>query len=77
MADNEEGTDEAVASPVVVVDMGEHTRERVKKLRKGKGKLFRHVGDTVADLMEEGVLDGDAQTVIVVVEREPEFPWTR
>jgi hypothetical protein len=27
--------------------------------------------------MEEGVLDGDAQTVIVVVEREPEFPWTR
>ncbi len=74
MAEETEDAGEAI-TPLVVVDMGRRKPNQVKKLRKGKGKLLDKVGETVADLVAEGVLDADVQTVIVVVERRPELPW--
>ena len=56
---------------VCVVDLGEQSRRRVKRLRHGKGRLMDKVEQVIEDLEEEGVLKAGAQTVIVVVREEP------
>ena len=55
---------------VCVLDMGKHTRKRVKQLRRGKGKLMYKVERAIEDLRDDGVLSSTAQTVIVVVREE-------
>ncbi|MCB1919341.1 MAG: hypothetical protein KDJ28_05090 [Candidatus Competibacteraceae bacterium] len=55
---------------ICVLDMGKHTRKRIKQLRRGKGKLMYKVEQAVEDLREDGVLSSTAQTVIVVVREE-------
>ncbi|HEY9568596.1 MAG TPA: hypothetical protein VIR38_10935 [Thalassobaculum sp.] len=61
---------EAEAGIVCVLDLGEHRRKRVRKLRKGEGRLMDKVEEAVASLQEQGVLRPDAQTVVVVVREE-------
>ena len=57
--------------PMVVVDLGKRqTRKRVKRLRKGKGKLMGKVSDLVADLREEGAIEANAQAVVIVVRQK-------
>jgi Family of unknown function (DUF6200) len=56
---------------VCVVDLGEHSRRRIRRLRRGEGRLMERVEDAVAALQENGVLAGDSQTVVVVVRQEP------
>jgi hypothetical protein len=56
---------------VCVVDLGEHSRRRVRRLRRGEGRLMEKVEDAVASLTSNGVLSGNAQTVVVVVRQEP------
>lgn len=58
---------------VCVLDMGKHTRKRIKQLRRGKGKLMYKVECAIEDLREDGVLSASAQTVIVVVREERAF----
>jgi hypothetical protein len=55
---------------VCVVDLGEQSRKRVKRLRRGKGRLMSKIERVVDDLQEEGVLKAGAQTVVVVVREE-------
>lgn len=62
--------EEVESGVVCVLDLGEHRRKRVKKLRKGGGRLMEKVEDAVASLQEQGVLRADAQTVVVVVREE-------
>jgi hypothetical protein len=56
---------------VCVVDLGEHSRKRIRKLRRGEGRLMEKVEDVIADLGEQGVLSATAQTIVVVVRQEP------
>lgn len=56
---------------VCVVDLGEHSRRRIRRLRRGEGRLMERVEDAVAALEENGVLASGAQTVVVVVRQEP------
>ncbi len=56
---------------LTVIDMGEHSRKRIKKLRRGEGRLMEKVEDTLADLEEQGVIEASAQTVVIVVRQEP------
>src|SRR5690348_13675981 len=58
---------------VCVVDLGEHSRQRVRRLRRGEGRLMERVEDAVAALTENGVLSAGAQTVVVVVRQEASF----
>lgn len=58
---------------MVIIDLGEHSRKRVKRLRRGYGRLMEKVEDTVADLEEQGVIEPSAQKVIVVVRQEFSF----
>lgn len=55
---------------VCVIDIGEHSRRRVRRLRRGEGRLMEKVEDAVASLQGNGVLSEGAQTVVVVVRQE-------
>lgn len=54
----------------VIVDLGKHRRKRIRKLRKGRGRLFDDVQGAVEDLKSEGTIDADAQTVVVIVRQK-------
>lgn len=56
---------------LTVIDLGEHSRKRIKKLRRGEGRLMEKIEDTLADLEEQGVIEASAQTVVIVVRQEP------
>ena len=66
-----ERTQKAERGIVCVIDLGEHTRQRVRRLRRGEGRLMERVEDAIVALQENGVLGADAQTVVVVVRQEP------
>ena len=53
-----------------VIDLGKHSRQRVRRLRRGEGRLMEKVEDAVEALQENGVLAAGAQTVVVVVRQE-------
>lgn len=63
--------DKGAISELCVVDLGEHSRRRIKKLRRGEGRLMDKVEDAILSLQEEGIIAGSAQTVVVVVREEP------
>jgi hypothetical protein len=63
-------TTPGAAGVVCVLDMGEHTKKRIKRLRKGGGNLMEKVEDAISDLQGQGVLDQQVQTVVVVVREE-------
>jgi hypothetical protein len=58
------------AGVVCVMDMGEHSKKRIKRLRRGEGNLMEKVEDAISDLKTQGVLDQQVQTVVVVVREE-------
>lgn len=60
---------------MVVIDIGKRKRKLVRKLRKGEGRLADEIEHTVGQLKSEGVLDADAQTVVVVVRQKPKNNW--
>ena len=56
---------------MVVVDLGKRQRrKRIKRLRKGRGKLMNKVTDLVADLRSEEAIDANAQVVVIVVRQK-------
>jgi hypothetical protein len=57
-------------SEMCVVDLGEHTRRAIKKLRRGEGRLMDKVEDAILSLREEGILGASSQAVVVVVREE-------
>jgi hypothetical protein len=69
-AEATEATKSGGAGIVCVLDLGEHPRKRIKRLRRGQGKLMEKVEDALADLTSQGVIGGQVQTVVVVVREE-------
>ena len=57
-------------SEMCVVDLGEHSRKAVKRLRRGEGRLMDKVEDAILSLREEGILGASSQAVVVVVREE-------
>ncbi len=68
-------TDEkpAMGGEMVLLDLGEQSRRRVRRLRRGEGRLMEKIEDAVADLEEQGVVKPGAQTVVVIVRQEMDF----
>ena len=60
---------------MLVIDIGKRKRKQVRRLRKGEGRLAEEIEQTVDNLKNEGVLDTDAQTVVVVVRQKPKRNW--
>jgi hypothetical protein len=64
--------------PMVIVELDEpQSAIAVRRLRKGKGRLFNHVGQIVKDLTEDGTIKADAQPIVIVVQEveTPRPPW--
>jgi hypothetical protein len=63
-------------SQIVVVDIDEaQPSQRVKLLRKGRGKLMARVERIVADLAEAGTIKSGAQPIVIVVRESPSPFW--
>lgn len=60
---------------MVVIDIGKRKRKQVRKLRKGEGRLAEEIEHTIGQLKGDGVLDADAQTVVVVVRQKLKNNW--
>lgn len=55
---------------ICVINMGEQSRKRIRRLRKGTGRLMEKVEDALAELQTQGVLEKNVQTLVVVVKEE-------
>jgi hypothetical protein len=55
--------------PSVIVDLGQVSKRKIDKLMKAEGSLHDAVLETVEVLQSEGVVNKEAQVVIVVVEK--------
>jgi hypothetical protein len=70
--------DKTSASPIVIVELDEpQSASAVRRLRKGKGKLFEHVERILKDLAHDGTVKANAQPVVFVLQEIPEPPWAR
>jgi hypothetical protein len=68
--------DRSSTSSIVVVELDEpQSTTSVRRLRKGKGKLFTHVEHIIKDLTDDGTIKANAQPVVIVVQEIPAPPW--
>lgn len=58
------------ASNHIIIDLGKQRARRVKRLRKGRGKLMDDVNVAIAELQESEAIPAGAQVVVVVVQRK-------
>lgn len=69
-------SDKTSKSSMVIVELDEpQSSVAVRKLRKGKGSLFKSVEQVVKDLTEEGTIKSGAQPVVIIVQEIPSPPW--
>lgn len=74
---SENGTNSAEEN-LILLDLGSKSKKKVKRLRKGRGKLMRQVMDTISDLKAEEEIEENAQVVVVVVKQKPrKNDWLR
>jgi hypothetical protein len=64
------------AAPIVI-ELGERSRKRIRKLREGRGKLMAEIDQVLSDLRETGAVGVDAQIVVVVVKEKVESDFPR
>jgi len=68
--------DKGGSTSMVIVELDEpQSTMAVRRLRKGKGKLFHHVDQIIRDLAEDGTIKASAQPVVIVVQEIPAPPW--
>ena len=61
---------------LLVVDLGKpQSRKRIKKLRKGEGKLVERIDGIIDELIEAGTVDRNVQPVVIVVREEHALTW--
>jgi len=64
------------SSSMVIVELDEpQSSVAVKRLRKGKGSLYKSVEQVVKDLTDEGTIKSGAQPVVIIVQEIPSPPW--
>ena len=64
------------SSKLVVVELDEpQSTLSIKRMRKGKGKLLKHIDQIVEDLTNDGTIKGNAQPVVIIVQEIPSPPW--
>jgi len=44
-------------------------------MRKGKGRLLKHIDQIVEDLTADGTIKGNTQPVVIIVQELPSSPW--
>jgi hypothetical protein len=65
-------SDKETGKPQIIVDLGApQLPAEIRRLRKGKGKLFHHVERIVDDLARAGTVKSNAQPVVIIVRELP------
>lgn len=54
----------------IVLEVGSSTKDDLKDLQYGEGKLFKKIAKVVERLKDSGEVDADAQPVIIVVQKK-------
>jgi uncharacterized protein DUF6200 len=73
---SEKTTASSSPSSMVIVELDEpQSSIAVKRLRKGKGTLYKNVEQIVKDLTDEGTIKAGAQPVVIIVQEIPAPPW--
>lgn len=63
-------------SKLVVVELEEpQSTLSIKRMRKGKGRLLKHIDQIVEDLASDGTIKGNVQPVVIIVQEIPSPPW--
>ena len=69
-------SDKTAKSSMVIVELDEpQSSVAVKRLRKGKGSLYKNIEQVVKDLTDEGTIKSGAQPVVIIVQEIPAPPW--
>jgi hypothetical protein len=75
-AETSESKPAKATSKLVVVELDEpQSTLSIKRMRKGKGKLLKHIDQIVEDLTSDGTIKGNAQPVVIIVQEIPSPPW--
>ena len=68
--------DKAEKPSLVIVELDEpQPVVALKRLRRGKGKLYHHIGQIVHDLTEDGTVKPGTQPLVIVIQQMPSLPW--
>jgi len=73
-SDSKNGSKSAPANESIdsiIVDLGSHSRKKIKRLRKGQGSLMDEVDDSISELKASGAIDESAQPIVIVVKEKP------
>lgn len=63
-------------SSMVIVELDEpQSSHAVKRLRKGKGSLYKNVEQIVKELSDDGTIKAGAQPLVIIVQEIPSPPW--
>ncbi|TGD98918.1 hypothetical protein [Methylobacterium nonmethylotrophicum] len=66
----------ATPAPMLIVDLGKRqSKDKIKKLRKGRGSLVPRIEKVVRELVASGAVAADAQPVVIVVREETPPLW--
>jgi len=57
----------AAPGEICMIDLGRQEHARVRRLRRGEGSLMRRIVEVTDALKGDGVLEGNAQLVVVLV----------
>lgn len=76
LATNETGA--ATVEPIII-NLGKKKRKQIKRLKKGKGKLWREVMDVVDEVGEQIEVEGEGPTLvpIILLYRRKDKKWRR
>lgn len=73
---SEQGKEEQGGNDPIIIDLGKQKKKRVKRLRKGRGRLMSDISLAMQELAEEGVVKEGAQPVLVIVrEKRKQRRW--
>jgi hypothetical protein len=65
-----DGRSEATTLTPVIINLGKHKRKRVRRLRKGRGRLVGDVYDAIDDLRAAGEIGENDRPIVMIVRQK-------
>ena len=66
LTDDQPGEPPSRPEPIIV-ELGDYSRKQIRKLRKGRGKLYDAMNEVLSELERTGSVSGTVQPVVLVV----------
>ena len=61
---------ESKGADPVIIELGKQKKSRIKRLRKGEGRLMDDVARAMEDLKDRGLITDGAQPVLIIVKEK-------